>query len=157
MSSGGMNWAGGPPPLRPAFSTKRVVEDKVDVPNANPVAAICFLNGVFLAVCGYHGAASHGFEPKAMHSLYAGVGGGAMLAAMGLISVSGFRRLYMIGVHVALLLQVLFILVFALQAYRSYGVPEKADRYSLFCLMCGGTFLSLIGMRLFKPKKKKEL
>ena len=66
-----------------------------------------------------------------MHSAYAGAGGGAALVVCGLLSVSGSYKLYMIGVHVALLLQALFIIVFALQGYRSYGVPEKADRFPL--------------------------
>ena len=54
-----------------------------------------------------------------------------------------------------LLLQVLFTGVFALQAYKSYGVPEKADRFPLFVVMGIGSIAALGMMRLNKPKKKK--
>ena len=66
-----------------------------------------------------------------MHSAYAGAGGGLALAVSGSISIGGTRKLYMIGVHIGLLLQLVFTGVFALQSYRSYGVPEKQDRFPL--------------------------
>ena len=66
-----------------------------------------------LAEC--FGAAQLDWAPKAMHSAYAGAGGGGALVVCSLLSVSGSYRMYMIGVHVALLLQLLFIFVFALQ------------------------------------------
>ena len=115
-----------------------------------------------------------------MHSAYAGAGGGGVLVVCSLLSVSGSYRLYMIGVHVALLLQLLFIFVFALQvppadqqgtipstlacmslphvcaqAYKSYGVPEKQDRFPLFVAMGVGSVVALGLMKVFKPKKKK--
>ena len=73
------------------------------------------------------------------------------------MSMYGSYKLYMIGVHIALLLQLLFIIVFAVQAFRSYGVPEKvADgRFALFCLMGAGSVGALGLTRLLKPKKKK--
>ena len=115
-----------------------------------------------------------------MHSAYAGAGGGGILVVCSLLSVSGSYRLYMIGVHVALLLQLLFIFVFALQvppadqhgtipstlvcmslphvfaqAYKSYGVPEKQDRFPLFVAMGVGSVVALGLMKVFKPKKKR--
>ena len=115
-----------------------------------------------------------------MHSAYAGAGGGGVLVVCSLLSVSGSYRLYMIGVHVALLLQLLFIFVFALQvppadqqgtipstlaytsmphvfaqAYKSYGVPEKQDRFPLFVAMGVGSVVALGLMKVFKPKKKR--
>lgn len=91
-----------------------------------------------------------------MHSLYAGAGGGAALGVCGLLTVGGRRKLYMIGVHVGLLLQLAFSAVFGLQAWRSYGVPAKADRFPLFVVMCGGSVLALGLMRAFKPKAKEK-
>ena len=92
----------------------------------------------------------------AMHSLYMGAGGGAALAVSGLMSVGGTRKLYMIGVHVGLLLQVIFTGVFGLQAYRSFGVPAKADRFPLFVVMGVGSAVALGLMRALKPKAKKK-
>jgi hypothetical protein len=124
-------------------------------PNGGPIAIICVLNGAFLAACGYHGASLHGFDQSAMHSLYMGAAAGGVLGTMGLLAVTGSRRLYMIGVHVALLLELIYISMFSFRAYKSYGVPEKADRFNLFILMGTGCILSLGAMRYFKPKPKQ--
>jgi len=48
-----------------------------------------------------------------------------------------------------------FVLVFGIQARKSYGVPEKADRFPLFVLMGVGSVMGLAFMILLKPKKKK--
>ena len=109
---------------------------------------------MFLSGCGYFGAAQHEFAPKAMHSLYAGTGAGAALAVCGLLAISGSYKLYMIGVHLALLLEALFLVVFGAQAFRSYGVPEKEDRLPLFTAMFTGTFVAILALRILKPKKK---
>ena len=129
--------------------------EKKEAPNAWPSASVLLLHGLFLAGCGYYGAAVNDFAPKAMHSAYAGFGGGGALALCALMSVSGSYKLYMIGVHIALLLQLLFIIVFAVQAFRSFGVPEKADRFPLFVAMGAGSVVALGLMVALKPKKKK--
>ena len=41
------------------------------------------------------------------------------------------------------------------QAYKSYGVPEKRDRFPLFLAMGVGSVVALGMMKVFKPKKKK--
>jgi hypothetical protein len=46
--------------------------------------------------------------------------------------------------------------VFGLQAFRSYGVAEKADRFPLFCVMGIGSLVALGAMRYFKPKTKEK-
>ena len=112
---------------------------------------------MFLSGCGYFGAAQHEFAPKAMHSLYAGTGAGAALAVCGLLAISGSYKLYMIGVHLALLLEALFLVVFGVQAFRSYGVPEKQDRFPLFVAMGVGSVVALGLMVAFKPKKAKKV
>merc|ERR1712083_204149 len=48
------------------------------------------------------------------------------------LTLSGSKMLYKIGVHVALLLQVVFCFVFTLQAKKAYGDPNKSDRLVLF-------------------------
>ena len=50
----------------------------------------------------------------------------------------------------------MFTGVFAMQSVRSYGVPEKADRFPLFVTMTAGSVLGLAGMWAFKPKKPKN-
>ena len=130
--------------------------EKKEAPNALAVALVLLAHGAFLAGCGYHGAAQSDFAPKAMHSFYAGAGGGAVLALCGIMTMAGSYRLYMIGVHIALLLQLLFVVVFSVQAFRSHGVPEKEDRFLLFVEMGLGSVVALVLMVLFKPKKAKK-
>ena len=125
-------------------------------PNASGVALTLVGHGAFLSACGYYGAATNGFAPKAMHSLYAGCGGGALLILCAAMSVSGSRKAYMIGVHVALPLQVLFAAVFAMQAKKAYKVPGKEDRFPLFVTMFVGSIVALGLMRALKPKKAKK-
>ena len=127
-----------------------------DVPNAMPVAGVLVGHGLFLAGCGIYGAAASGWAARAMHSAYAGIGGCAALTVCGAMSVGGTKKLYMIGVHVGLLLQLLFTGIFGLQAYKSYGVPEKQDRFPLFVVMGTGSIVALGLMRALKPKKKEK-
>ena len=122
-------------------------------PNATPVAIGFFVHGLFLGGCGVYGAYKSNWT--AMHSAYAGLGSYAALNVCAALSL-GSRKLYMIGVHIGLLLQVVFTGVFALQAYKSYGVPEKADRFPLFVVMGCGSLAALGMMRALKPKPKKK-
>ena len=128
---------------------------KEELPNAAPVAGVLFGHGLFLAGCGLYGAAQNGFTPKVMHSAYAGIGSCAALSVSAALSVGGTKKLYMIGVHIGLLLQVVFTGVFAMQTYKSWGVEEKADRLPLFIVMTAGSIAALGLMKALKPKKKK--
>eukprot|EP00326_Haptolina_ericina_P015573 CAMPEP_0181195378 /NCGR_PEP_ID=MMETSP1096-20121128/14853_1 /TAXON_ID=156174 ORGANISM="Chrysochromulina ericina, Strain CCMP281" /NCGR_SAMPLE_ID=MMETSP1096 /ASSEMBLY_ACC=CAM_ASM_000453 /LENGTH=130 /DNA_ID=CAMNT_0023284973 /DNA_START=14 /DNA_END=406 /DNA_ORIENTATION=- len=127
-----------------------------ETPNAAPVAGVLAGHGILLAACGVYGSYSSNWAPKAMHSAYAGLGGCAILLLSAGMSVGGTRKLYMIGVHVGLLFQLMFTGVFGLQAFRSYGVAEKADRFPLFCVMGIGSLVALGAMRYFKPKTKEK-
>ena len=89
-----------------------------EMPNAAPVAGVLAGHGLFLAGCGIYGAKASGWS--AMHSMYAGLGGCAVLTVSSLLSVGGTKKLYMIGVHVGLLAQLLFTVVFGVQSYKSY-------------------------------------
>lgn len=127
-----------------------------DRPNVTATALVCVANGVLLTVCGVYGAALHEFAPKAMHSAYAGGAGGAALIVCAAMAAAPSKKLYMVGVHVALLLQLIFIVAFTVQAYKSHGVPERQDRFPLFVFMGVGTLVALGAMLKLKPKKKKE-
>ena len=59
------------------FYTCAPPQQMADVPNAAPVACVLAGHGLFLLGCGWYGAKISGWT--AMHSLYAGAGGGAAL------------------------------------------------------------------------------
>ena len=122
-----------------------------ETPNAVPVAVVFFLLAGFLAIAGTYGAATNNFEPSAMHSMYSGIGSGAVLSACAILSMLS-RKMYMIGVHLGLLLAVILLVVFQVQIYKTYNVPEKKDRFQLFCLMFAGTATALLALRVLKPK-----
>lgn len=112
--------------------------------------------GLFLVVCGSAGAWLHNFEKKAMHSLYAGLGGSLAMLACGLFAASNIKVLVAIGVHLALVLMLIFIAVFSIQAFKSYGNPEKFDRLVLFVVMGLGSGVALAKAISMKPKKEKK-
>mmetsp|Transcript_25991 Transcript_25991/g.79959 ORF Transcript_25991/g.79959 Transcript_25991/m.79959 type:complete len:127 (-) Transcript_25991:72-452(-) len=124
------------------------------------VATTLVSYGGFLAACGWYGAHESGYTT--MHSLYAGLGSGALMVLCGAGSVGSpvkgdptYKR-WMIAVHVGLMLNALYIVVFGIQFARSRGLPEKADRNFLFMLMTFGSVMSLYTLVKLKPKKKKE-
>jgi hypothetical protein len=129
---------------------------KKEAPSAIGCAIVLVAHAIFLSACGCWGASSKGWAKEVMHSAYAGVGSGASLVLCAILTISGNFKLYMIGVHLALLLQGLFVLVFGIQSFRSFGVPSKEDRFPLFVVMCIGSLMMLVQMILLKPKKKKE-
>lgn len=70
-------------PAGPSVRTQRCGLVKM---GATGVAVTLCLYGVFLAACGYYGAWSRGMDPKAMHSLYMGAGGGGAMVLCGVLS-----------------------------------------------------------------------
>eukprot|EP00747_Dinoflagellata_sp_TGD_P168985 gnl/TRDRNA2_/TRDRNA2_196732_c0_seq1.p1 gnl/TRDRNA2_/TRDRNA2_196732_c0~~gnl/TRDRNA2_/TRDRNA2_196732_c0_seq1.p1 ORF type:complete len:136 (+),score=20.77 gnl/TRDRNA2_/TRDRNA2_196732_c0_seq1:44-451(+) len=123
---------------------------------ATGFAVVAITYGVAIAICGAAGAALHGFEKKAMHSLYSGLGCLVAMLLCGGLSLTGKRVPIAIGVHVGLLLKVVFLLVFCIQAAKSMGNPEKFDRLVLFVIMAAFTVAGLAGAMVFKPKKDRN-
>jgi len=114
------------------------------------------LRSIFLVACGSAGAYSHNWEKKSMHSLYAGLGGFLAMLACGLFAASNVKVLVAIGVHLALVLMLVFIAVFGVQAFKSFGNPEKFDRLVLFVVMGLGSVVALAKAISMKPKKEKN-
>ncbi|CAL1143083.1 unnamed protein product [Cladocopium goreaui] len=50
----------------------------------------------------------------------------------------------------------IFIAVFSIQAFKSYGNPEKFDRLVLFVVMGLGSGVALAKAISMKPKKEKK-
>lgn len=127
------------------------------------VVATTFISyGGFLGACGWFGAHSHGYASAVMHSLYAGVGSGAVMVLCGLNAFgepkkgdTNYKK-WMIAVHLGLLFNALFTAVFFAQFLRARADPAKADRSFLFLVMAAGSALAAwTGIKL-KPKKKKD-
>ena len=63
---------------------------------------------------------------------------------------------WMIAVHLGLMFNALFTVVFCVQYLRSRGDPEKASRAFLFMVMTAGSALSMWTLVKLKPKKKTD-
>ena len=118
---------------------------------------------MFLGVTGWLGAYLHDYSAKAMHSLYAGAGGAAVMAVCGLLSFMGSAekgksgyKLYMIVVHLGLLIVGLFAFVFGLQFVKNVRNNQNDGRASLFGAMEAGTLIALFSLIRSKPKKKNS-
>lgn len=70
-------------------------------------------------------------------------------------SASGLKVLVTIGVHLALVLVLVFNIVFYLQAYKQIGKEDKFDRLVLFSVMAIGSTIMLFVAVKMKPKKQK--
>ena len=114
------------------------------------------LYGLFLVACGGAGAWLHNWEKKAMHSLYAGLGGCVSMVICGILAASNIKILVAVGVHLALVLMLVFIVVFGVQAFKSTGDPDKFDRLVLFLVMGIGSAMALGKAISMKPKKEKK-
>jgi len=118
---------------------------------------------VFLGVTGWLGAYLHDYSAKAMHSMYAGAGGGAVMAVCGLLSLLGSAEkgkpgytLFMIVVHVGLLFVGLFAAVFGIQLAKNLANDQGDGRAALFGALEAGTLLALFALVRTKPKKSKK-
>mmetsp|Transcript_5190 Transcript_5190/g.15419 ORF Transcript_5190/g.15419 Transcript_5190/m.15419 type:complete len:98 (+) Transcript_5190:1-294(+) len=90
----------------------------------------------------------------AMHALYGGLAGGALIFfCYFLTSFTSDRKCVAAGVHLDLLLAAVFTVVFGLQSYKAYGVPAKMDRFPLFVILGLGSICHIGAMMLKKPRK----
>ena len=62
----------------------------------------------------------------------------------------------MIAVHLGLMFNALFGVVFCVQYLRSRGDPEKASRAFLFMVMTAGSALSMWTLALAEEKKDRN-
>ena len=77
------------------------------------------------------------------------------LLSRGRRSTQGYKK-WMIAVHLGLMFNALFGVVFCVQYLRSRGDPDKASRAFLFMVMTAGSALSMWTLVKLKPKKKTD-
>ena len=77
------------------------------------------------------------------------------LLSRGRRSAQDYKK-WMIAVHLGLMFNALFTVVFCVQYLRSRGDPEKASRAFLFMVMTAGSALSMWTLVKLKPKPKKD-
>mmetsp|Transcript_60703 Transcript_60703/g.162482 ORF Transcript_60703/g.162482 Transcript_60703/m.162482 type:complete len:146 (-) Transcript_60703:80-517(-) len=117
---------------------------------AHGLATSQLIYGVIMAALGAVGAGIHGFEKKAMHSLYAGLGCLMfMLSCSALLKFSNHKTGAMVAGVVSVAGELVCLVVFVLQAVKSRTDPAKQDRFYLFVVMAVCTAAGLL--MAFKP------
>eukprot|EP00035_Acanthoeca_spectabilis_P019355 m.420591 g.420591 ORF g.420591 m.420591 type:complete len:136 (+) comp16846_c2_seq19:314-721(+) len=107
------------------------------------------LYGQFLLATGAYGYYMSGFEAKAKHGAFMGLGGDVLMCVMAAMSSASSKPLMMIGIHLGMILPALFAGVFAWQATKQG--PEQAARFRLFVLMAVGSVAALYAIVSNKP------
>ena len=110
--------------------------------------------GALLIVCGLAGWGSAGFEGKAISAIIAGGATGILMIGMGLLASSSKRAPMMIGIHLGIILPLLFAGMFAWvasQRWRSFlaGEPKLASALiiSVMAVTSLVTFVMVLRMR----------
>mmetsp|Transcript_21514 Transcript_21514/g.60938 ORF Transcript_21514/g.60938 Transcript_21514/m.60938 type:complete len:146 (-) Transcript_21514:163-600(-) len=117
---------------------------------ANGIGIGLLVYGFSIAALGAIGAGLHGFEKKAMHSLYSGLGClFFMLICYALLKFSNHRTIAVCAAAASVAAEFLFLIIFAIQAVRSRRDPAKQDRFYLFVAMECTTVIGLL--LAFKP------
>lgn len=107
---------------------------------AMPSAAVCAANG--LALAGFLGTDN-----------FASAGTAASLITCAGLTACGVYKPYMIGVHVALLLQATAVGVCGARAAHAVWNGGAAEKWALACASC---IAGLGGLKLAKPKKAQS-
>lgn len=130
------------------------------------VASCLKLYSASLFLGGFQGFAMSGFAPKGKTSIIFGVGSALLTfgcAQMATVTgdkppakgEAGYKK-WMIGVHLGLLLPVLFGAMFTWRGIKAWPVEEKRYLSYLFIELDVFSAVALAAMLRFKPKKEKK-
>lgn len=118
--------------------------------------------GALLIVCGLLGWGSAGFEGKAISAVIAGGATGIIMIGMGLLAASPKRAPMMIGIHMGIVLPLLFSVMFAWVASKRWaahlaGEPKltSAVIISIMAVVSLVTFVMVLRMRP-KPSERGQ-
>ena len=118
--------------------------------------AILLGYAAFLAICGFVAFAMSGFAANARTALIVGCGTAVVIAICGVMAgmIHRNRTAGMIGIHVGLVLPLLFAGAFGFRAYSTFngGVPEKRYLAIILSVMAVGSILAFIAMLMMRPK-----
>mmetsp|Transcript_4133 Transcript_4133/g.9160 ORF Transcript_4133/g.9160 Transcript_4133/m.9160 type:complete len:136 (-) Transcript_4133:62-469(-) len=131
-----------------------MTEDREQQKKAFAYSLIAY--GLFLAGAGTVGSYLHNFEYTAMHSMYSGCStGSVMLICAAMASLDG--KVSKLGIHLSIVGTLALIVVMGVQAYKSFGNPDKFDRFVLFVIMFLGSVVNMARSIVLKPKSEKSV
>jgi MFS family permease len=116
---------------------------------------VMYVYALFLIVCGFLAFAMAGFEMRALTALVAPAVMGGIMALMGWMAskIETNRIMGIIGVHVGMVLPLLFALMFARLAYaRGTGDDPVIYLATIFGIMVLGSIITFVLILLTRPK-----
>ena len=123
---------------------------------ARAVADVLFVHAAVLFACGWYGAVRGNWTAHVMYLALIGTCTGGLIAACGALCRTGSAKYFEIGVTSALVLQVVFAAIFAVQAYCSYGVKGRHAHWPVFAAMAVVSAVAPGAVRAEKAKPTKE-
>ena len=120
-------------------------------------SAILYLYAAFLAICGFAAFAMSGFAANARTALVVGFGTAVVMIIFGFLAGMKHknRAAGMIGIHVGLLLPLVFAVLFGWRAYKAYADPAKLYLAIILAIMALGSVV-VFGL-LLSARPKPEM
>jgi len=106
-------------------------------------SAILYCYAAFLALCGFAAYAMSGFAANARTALIVGFGTAVVMVIFGFLAgmIHKNRAAGMIGIHVGLVLPLVFAVLFGWRAYQAYADPAKLYLAVILAIMAVGSVI----------------
>jgi hypothetical protein len=116
--------------------------------------AILFAYAAFLAACGFAAFAMSGFAANARTALIVGFGTAVVIAVCAALAgmIHKNRAAGMIGIHVGLILPLIFAGLFGWRAYKAYADPAKLYLAVILAIMALGSVMVFALLLRSRPK-----
>jgi hypothetical protein len=125
-----------------------------DVAMPTPILMVVYV--AFLATCGVVAFAMSGFASNARTSLIVGFGTAAVMVTCGWLAsmIKRNKAAGMIGIHVGLILPLIFAGLFGWRAYKAYADPSGGKLYlaTILSIMALGSILAFGLLLSARPK-----
>lgn len=116
---------------------------------------IMYMYAAFLIICGLVAFAMSGFERGAITALIAPGIAASLMVVCGVMAgrIHTSRVMGMIGIHVGLVLPILYGSMFAMLSYRRFTQEEPTLYLAwIFAVLTAGSLLTFIALLLTRPK-----
>ena len=115
--------------------------------------AILYVYAAFLAICGLVAFAMSGFAANARTALIVGFGTAIVIAICAALAGMFHRNRTagMIGIHVGLVLPLIFAILFGWRAWQAYADPAKLYLAVILAIMALGSVIAFIMVLRTRP------
>ena len=114
-----------------------------------------FLYGLFIVLCSGTAYVLAPDKSRAVTALYAGGGSAVLmwLCAVMAMQIERKRTIGMIGIHVGMVLPLLFAIEFGRRSWKNFHAANKEYLAIIFAIMAAGSVIAFILILFTRPKK----